>query len=157
MALVPQVVDAVDVPVIAAGGIADARGIVAALSLGAAGVQMGTIFLRCPEASPSDAHLARVRAGNDDSTMVTDAVSGRCARGGRSVYAQDMAKWAGQLPQFPNLYRITRPLIEAGQAEFLLFGQSAALGHAMPAGDLVRHLVEETRAHLRRLCGHVHG
>ena len=153
MALVPQVVDAVDVPVIAAGGIGDARGIVAAMALGASGVQMGTAFLQSDEANPSDAHLARVAGGSDEATMFTDAVSGRCARGGKSDYALAMAPLVGQLPPFPDLYTITRPLLEAGAAEFLLFGQAAALGRAAPAGDLVRSLAAEAQALTQALAG----
>ena len=79
-ALLPQVVDAVSIPVIASGGIADARGLVAALMLGAAGVQIGTAFLFCPEAKILPPHRAALRAARDDSTVLTNVLSGRPAR-----------------------------------------------------------------------------
>ncbi len=81
IALVPQVVDAVDLPVIASGGIMDGRGIVAAEALGASGVQLGTAFLTCREAGIPDAYKAAIRAARDDGTAVTRAFSGRPARG----------------------------------------------------------------------------
>ena len=81
MALVPQVADAVSVPVIAAGGIAEARGIAAVFALGAAGVQMGTAYLLCPEAKTSAAHRAALQAARDDGTAVTNLFTGRPARG----------------------------------------------------------------------------
>src|SRR3954453_7859057 len=81
MALVPQVVDAVSVPVIAAGGIADARGIVAAFALGAAAVQIGTAYLFCPEAQLIPAHRRALRAAKDDGTVLTNVLTGRPARG----------------------------------------------------------------------------
>ena len=80
MSLLPQVVDAVDQPVIAAGGIADGRGIAAALALGASGVQMGTAFLSCPEAGTDQVRRAMLRTAKDTDTMMTDAFSGRAAR-----------------------------------------------------------------------------
>ena len=80
MALVPQVVDAVSVPVIAAGGIGDGRGIVAALALGACGVQIGTGFLACPEAATDPVRRALLRRACDSDTVVTEAISGRSAR-----------------------------------------------------------------------------
>ena len=81
MALLPQVADAVRVPVIAAGGIADGRGIAAALALGASGVQIGTAYLRCPEAKISALHRAALARARDDSTRVTNVYTGRPARG----------------------------------------------------------------------------
>ena len=80
-ALLPQVVDAVKVPVIATGAIGDARGIVAALAMGAAGVQIGTAFLFCPEAKVLPPHRAALRTARDNSTVLTNVLSGRPARG----------------------------------------------------------------------------
>lgn len=80
-ALVPQVVDAVDVPVIAAGGIADRRGVAAAFALGASGVQVGTAFLRTRQSAATAGHRAAIAAAHDDSTVLTRALSGRLARG----------------------------------------------------------------------------
>src|SRR5262249_19079119 len=81
LALVPQIVDAVAVPVIAAGGIADARGIAAAFALGAAGVQIGTAFMHCPEAKILGAHRAALKSAGDAGTTFTNLMTGRPARG----------------------------------------------------------------------------
>ena len=151
MALVPQIVDAVRCPVIAAGGIADARGIVAALALGAAGVQMGTAFLRCPEAVTTPAHLDRLAEARDEATMASDAVSGRVARAAVHPYLRDMLPHAGDLPGFPQLYGVTDPLRQAGAAEFWLYGQAGALARAVPAARLVEDLVREAQALTGRL------
>lgn len=151
LALVPQIVDAVRVPVIAAGGIGDARGIAAAFALGASGVQMGTVFLDTPEAATSQAARARLAQSGDDGTMVTDAVSGRSARGAKTRYAEDMARFARELPEFPELYSLTRPLLDAGVMDFSLHGQAGVFARNMPAGKLVQSLVYETQTHLAAL------
>src|SRR3989440_9070348 len=91
MALVPQIVDAVRVPVIAAGGIADGRGLAAAFALGASGAQIGTAFLGCPEASVSPLHLARLRSATNDGTELTRAFTGRPARALRNRFVIEMA------------------------------------------------------------------
>ena len=155
MALVPQVVDAVTVPVIAAGGIGDGRGIAAALALGASGVQMGTAFLSCTEAGTDSARRAFLRNAADTDTMVTDAVSGRSARTMRSQYAEDMERNRQRLPDFPSLYDLTDRLTEAGLAEvanFHLYGQAAALNVECPASELMARLVRDAGAALRRIA-----
>ena len=149
MALVPQIVDVVDVPVIAAGGIADGRGIAAAFALGASGVQMGTAFLSCPEANISDADLAAVRQARDDDTRLTRAFSGRPARAKTNRYIEAMAKRRDALPDFPTMYSFSDPLRASsekrgdGDFRFQLYGQAAALNRELPAADLVALLVEE--------------
>ncbi len=156
MALVPQVVDAVRVPVIAAGGIGDGRGIAAAFVLGASGVQLGTAFLSCPEAATDERRRQLLRRASDTDTMVTDAVSGRSARAVRSRYAEAMAPHAGRMAAYPDMYAFSGPLEEAsrGRAEepvsFHLYGQAAALNRELPAGDLVRHFVEQALDRLGR-------
>ncbi len=155
MALVPQVIDAVRLPVIAAGGIGDGRGIAAALALGACGVQMGTAFLSCDEAGTDAARRALLRKAADTDTMVTDAISGRSARTFRSRYAEDMERNRQRLPDFPSLYDLTDPLTGAGQtdvANFHLYGQAAALNVECPAVERVAQLVQETLDTLRRLA-----
>ncbi len=154
LALVPQVVDAVRLPVIAAGGIGDGRGIAAAFALGAAGVQMGTAFLSCPEAGTDPARRALLSRAADTDTMLTDAFSGRAARAVRSPYAMAMADLAGQLAPYPQMYDVSGPLEAAGPdsehpfASFHLYGQAAALNRAMPAGDLVAWLVKDALARM---------
>jgi len=155
MALVPQIVDRVSVPVIAAGGIGDGRGIAAAFALGACGVQMGTAFLNCPEAATEPARRERLRRATDRDTMVTDAFSGRSARAMRSRYAQEMESSRTELPRFPQMYALSGPIREVADdddASFFLYGQAAALTRELPAGDLVDRLVHEAQAAMRTLA-----
>jgi nitronate monooxygenase len=101
MALVPQVVDAVKVPVIAAGGIADARGIVAAFALGASAVQMGTAYLFCPEAKVSSIHRAALRRAKDNDTVLTNVFTGRPARGIVNRLIREVGPMSDLAPEFP--------------------------------------------------------
>ena len=156
MALVPQVVDAVDVPVIAAGGIGDGRGIAAAFALGASGVQMGTAFLSCPEAQISDSHRNALRHASDRDTRLTRAFSGRPARAKNNRYIDAMAEHRAPVPAFPAMYGFSEPLRahsianETTDFQFLLYGQAAALNRELPAAELVRTLVAEAREVLGR-------
>lgn len=153
LALVPQIVDAVALPVLAAGGIADARGVAAAFALGAAGVQIGTAFLACPEAATDPARRAMLARAADTDTLVTDAVTGRCARAARSAYARDLADLAGHLAPFPAMAALSRPLCEAlpAEASFHLYGQAAPLAQERPAGALVETISAGARAILAGL------
>lgn len=157
MALVPQIVDAVSVPVIAAGGIADGRGIAAALALGAEAAQLGTAFLPCPESMIPDVHREALANAADDETQLTSAFSGRPARGLKNRYMQEMAGGEADFPDFPILNTLTGPLrkasAQAGSPDFvsLWAGQAAPLNKTMPAGDLLENLVAETEATLKRL------
>ena len=157
LALVPQIVDAVDIPVVAAGGIADGRGIAAAFMLGASGVQMGTAFLSCPEASVSDEHRDALRHATDDDTRLTKAFSGRPARARKNDYSEAIAARRAPLPSFPTMYALSEPLRQASGAtrdyRFLLYGQAAALNREMPAAQLVRTLVDEAQALLNPASG----
>jgi len=157
LALVPQVVDAVNVPVIAAGGIADGRGIAAALALGAQGVQMGTAFLTCPQSAAHDVYRRALVAAGDDATRITSAFSGRPARGLDNRYIRDMAGREDMFPDFPINNTLTGPLrkasAEAGKEDFMSLwsGQAAALSKSLPAEELVETLMAETDAVLARL------
>lgn len=152
MALVPQVVDAVDVPVVAAGGIADGRGIAAAFALGASGVQIGTAFLSCPEAQVSEIHRTALRHASDEDTRLTRAFSGRPARAKNNRYIEVMAEHRTRFPDFPSMYSFSRPLQEKSVAnedldfQFLLYGQAAALNRELPADELFRTLVNEAQS-----------
>ncbi len=156
MALVPQVVDAVKVPVIATGGIADARGIVAALALGAAAVQLGTAYLLCPEAATTAVHRAALKAGRDDTTALTNLFTGRPARGhfNRLMRARGPI---GEAPQFPLAANAVAPLRAAGEAtgsgDFspLWSGQAARLAREIDAATLTKQLIDSTRAGMARL------
>ena len=109
-ALVPQIADAVDVPVIAAGGVADARGIVAAFALGAAAVQIGTAYLYCPEAHVPALHLRALRNVADDDTMITNVFTGRPARGIVNRVMREMGPMASNAPAFPLAAAALAPL-----------------------------------------------
>src|SRR5215469_4598781 len=144
MALVPQIVDAVRVPVIAAGGIADGRGLAAAFALGASAAQLGTAFLACPEANVTPLHRARLRDASDDATELTRAFTGRPARAIRNRFVVEMA---GSEPlEFPLQASLVRPLWEVSadesRADFvpLWASQAAPLIKGMPAGELVEKL-----------------
>ena len=155
MSLLPQVADAVNLPVIAAGGIADGRGIAAAFALGASGVQMGTAFLSCPEAGTDEARRALLRKAQDTDTMMTDAFSGRSARAVRTPYALQMMKQREPLLEFPLLYNLTDPLAEVADGRqdfaFHLYGQSASLCREIPASDLVSQLVAATAREMQKI------
>jgi nitronate monooxygenase len=148
-ALVPQVVDAVKVPVIAAGGVMDARGIVAAFALGAAGVQIGTAYLHCPEAKISAPHRAALSSAGADGTAVTNLMTGRPARGFINRVMREIGPVSEVAPEFPLAAGALAPLrakAEAqGSGDFspMWAGQAAALGRAMPAGELTRRLAAE--------------
>ena len=153
-ALVPQVADAVRVPVIAAGGVMDGRGIAAALALGAAGVQIGTAFLSCPEAKVSDGHRAALLAAKAQGTetVLTKGVSGRPARGLKNRLLATLKPIEQEAAPFPMQNALTRRLGGAGdpELEVMWAGAGAALSRAMPAAELVATLVAEVDAVLRR-------
>src|SRR5882757_5111916 len=156
MALVPQVVDAVKVPVIAAGGIGDGRGIAAALALGAAGVQMGTAFLLTPEARTSALHRAALKQANDNSTTLTNLFTGRPARAIVNRYLREVGPMSPDAPQFPLAAGAAQPLRAAAEAKGstdfmpLWSGQAPSLAREIPAGELIAALANETEAALRR-------
>jgi nitronate monooxygenase len=159
MALVPQVVDAVTVPVIASGGIMDGRGIAAALALGAQGVQMGTAFLTCHEAGIPKAYKDAILNAHEDQTRLTRAFSGRPARGIVNRFMVEMDSRPECILPFPLQNALTRPLRSAaatqGRAEFLSLwaGQAVRLARRQSAADLVARLVEETEGAVARLSG----
>ena len=144
--LLPQVVDAVSIPVIAAGGIADGRAIAAAIMLGASGVLIGTAFLRCNEAMLLDAQRRALGNAQEASTLLTDVMSGRHARSIKTRLVEELSRDGLKPLPFPAQYCLTLPLEKTGDWNFmeLFAGQSVALTREMPAADLVRILVEET-------------
>ncbi|MBK0401202.1 nitronate monooxygenase [Limibaculum sp. M0105] len=144
--LLPQVVDAVRVPVIAAGGIADGRTIAAALMLGASAVQLGTAFLRCDEADVPDAYRLALSSANDNSTQVTRVLSGRPARAIRNRLVDELSASCAEPLPFPAQLGLTDPLEASGDQELtpMFAGQSAALSRELPAAELLRTLAEET-------------
>jgi len=147
MALVPLVARAVRVPVVASGGIMTGAGVRAALTLGAAAVQLGTAFMLCPEAGTPPAHRAALRSAQEDDTVITRVFSGRAARGLRNRVTREIPPDA-TLP-FPYQNALTRPLrsraAQRDRAEFLSLwaGQGVTLARSIPAGELVRELAVE--------------
>lgn len=158
-ALLPQVVDAVGVPVIAAGAVSDARGIAAAFALGAAGVQVGSAYLHCPESKISAMHRAALKDASDDSTAITNVISGRPARGIVNRLIREVGPLSALAPAFPLATGALVPLRAkaeaAGSGDFspLWAGQAAGLGHAMPARALTRRLAADAESLLRALAG----
>ncbi|MBL8675791.1 MAG: nitronate monooxygenase [Rhodospirillales bacterium] len=159
MALVPQIVDAVNVPVVAAGGIADARGVVAALALGASAAQIGTAYLFCDEAGTSAVHRAALKSGAADATSLTNIFTGRPARGLLNRVMREQGPISPHAPAFPLATSAIQPLRAAAEAKGsgdfspLWSGQAAALGRDGPAADLTRALADGARAGMRALAG----
>jgi nitronate monooxygenase len=153
-ALVPQVVDAVDLPVIAAGGIADGRGVAAAFVLGASGVQIGTAYLLCPESQVSTLHAASLREPSAQ-TALTNVFTGRPARSIVTRLMRDVGPMCPEVPPFPRAAGALLPLRAAaeqtGDTSFtsLWSGQAAGLARALPAGDLTRSLAAAALERLR--------
>jgi nitronate monooxygenase len=157
-ALVPQVVDAVTVPVIAAGGISDARGIAAAFALGAAAVQIGTAYLFAPEARIAAPHRAALHGEAARETVLTNVFTGRPARGIVNRIVREVGPMAEVAPAFPLAGGPLAPLRaateKAGSGDFMSLwaGQAAALCRDLNAGELTRRLAEEALAQLARLA-----
>jgi nitronate monooxygenase len=157
MALVPQVADAVSVPVIAAGGIADERGIAAAFMLGASGVQMGTAYLFCPEANVSPLYRQALKAAQDDQTVLTNVLSGRAARAIVNRIVRELGPMTEHAPAFLLAGAALAPLRSksepSGSDDFtpLWSGQAARLGRELPAGELTVRLAKRALAKLGAL------
>jgi len=157
MALVPQVVDALAIPVIAAGGIADGRGIVAAFALGASAVQIGTAFLLSPEATVSAVHRNALRESGRRETALTNVFSGRPARGIVNRLIREVGPLSELAPQFPLASTAVAPLrltSEArGSEEFaqMWSGQAASLARELSAGEITRLLARDALERIARL------
>ena len=154
-ALLPAVVDAVRVPVVATGGIADGRGVAAAVMLGASAAQIGTGFLRCPEAQTNPAWADALAATMPEDTMVSRVFSGRPGRSIATAYALAAARADAPAPApYPVQRALTAAMREAGgkvgdvERMQAWAGQSAALARAEPAGDVVARVWAEAQAML---------
>ena len=158
-ALVPQVVDAVKVPVIAAGGIADGRGIAAAFALGASGVQIGTAYLRCPESKVIAPARAALAQATDETTVITNVMTGRPARGVANRVMREVGPISADAPAFPHAATALGPLKAAaeklGRVDFtnLWAGQAVRMGREMPAAELTRSLAGGALARLSQMAG----
>lgn len=156
MALVPQMVDELSVPVVAAGGIMDGRGLAAALTLGAAAVQMGTAFLACEESGAHPEFKRAVLAATEDETAVTRAFSGRDARGIKNRFMTEVDAREGEIASYPVQNALTRDVRAAAQKqdrpEFMSLwaGQGVRLACSTTAAELVKSVVEGAEAALTR-------
>lgn len=158
LALIPQVVDAVRIPVIAAGGIADGRGIAAALALGAQGVQIGTAFLACAESAASLPHRSALFSPEARHTTLTRVFSGRLARGIHNRFVDALKPFEADVPAYPVQNWLTGHLKRAAIAQnrpelmSLWAGQGAPLLQHRQARPLMQALIEQTEAVLRRVA-----
>jgi nitronate monooxygenase len=151
LALVPQIVNVVGVPVLAAGGIADAAGVAAAMALGAAGAQVGTAYLLCPESTTSGVHRSVLKSDAARHTTLTNVFSGRPARGVVNRLIREIGPMSGTAPEFPLAGAAVAPLrakAEAkGSGDFspLWSGENATGCREIPAGQLTRELMPSAR------------
>ena len=149
LSLVPYVVDLVGVPVVAAGGIGDARGVIAALALGAAGVQMGTVFLACEQSGASRLHREALRGRKAGYTALTKGFTGRLARGIHNSLMKELNRDGTETLPYPLQRGLVRNLSiaaeAAGRADLLPLwaGQSANLSTCTDASAFLHLLVEE--------------
>jgi nitronate monooxygenase len=149
LALVPQIVQAVQTPVIAAGGIADAKGVAAALALGAAAVQVGTAYLLCPEATTSAVHRAALKSAAARHTALTNVFTGRPARGIVNRLVKEVGPISAAAPAFPLAAAALAPLraraesLGSGDFSPLWSGQNATGCKEIPAAQLTRELAAE--------------
>ena len=156
LSLVPQVVDSVKVPVIAAGGIGDARGIAAAFALGAAAVQIGTAFLLSPEARISPLYRQALKSDGNQS-VVTNVFTGRPARAIANRMVRETGTMSDLVPDFPLATHFSAPLRIAAEAKAstdftpMWSGQAACLARELPAKEITQHLASETLAKLNGL------
>ncbi|MCL6445311.1 MAG: nitronate monooxygenase [Alicyclobacillus sp.] len=157
IALVPQIVDKVNVPVIASGGIMDGRGIVACLALGASAVQMGTAFLVSRESGAHPKYKNVVLNSRDTSTVITTTFSGKPARGIRNAFIALMEEYEAPIPPYPVQNTLTRPMrnwaARQSNPEFMSLwaGQASALSREASANEIVQLLIKEAERVLSSL------
>jgi nitronate monooxygenase len=155
LSLVPLLADQINVPVVAAGGIMDGRGIVAALALGAAGVQMGTAFLACPESGASPKYKEAVRESTEIDTVLTRVFSGKYARGIKNRLMQELQRATEELPGYPIQHALTADIRQTAarlnrpELMSLWAGQGGSLVSDRPAAELIADWI----AQVGRLTG----
>lgn len=149
ISLIPQVADHVKIPVIAAGGIMDGRGLMASLCLGAKAVQMGTAFLTCTESGAHQLYKNAILDASEDQMVLTNAFSGKWARGMKNRFIEEMQEKEVSFPQFPVQNALTQSIRKASAAqnnpEFMSLwsGQSPRLAKTQSAEDLIRRIVND--------------
>jgi nitronate monooxygenase len=151
MSLIPQVVDHVSIPVIAAGGIMDGRGLMAAICLGAKGVQMGTAFLTCLESGAHQVHKEAILHAKEDQMVLTRAFSGKWARGMNNQFISDLKSHEESLPNFPVQNTLTQHIRKAASSQnnpnymSLWSGQSPRLAKHQTVEALMKEIVFEAK------------
>jgi len=151
MSLVPQVVDQVSIPVIAAGGIMDGRGLMASFCLGAKGVLMGTAFLTCVESGAQETHKAAILNAHEDQTVLTRSFSGKWARGIENRFITEMKRHERFLPDFPIQNVLTQDIRKASaiqkNTEFMSLwsGQSPRLAKNQTVKKLIQSIIEDVK------------
>ena len=149
IALIPQIVDKVDIPVIASGGIMDGRGIFASLALGASAVQMGTAFLTCMEADVNQSWIDLLINSSDTSSELTNAFTGKYARGMNNRFMKELKPLALEIDEYPIQHQLTRELRarakELNNTDFMSFwaGQGSSMCRLTSAEELIKELVNE--------------
>ncbi|WP_101845724.1 nitronate monooxygenase family protein [Halobacillus sp. Marseille-P3879] len=149
MSLVPQVVDQVHIPVIAAGGIMDGRGAAASLVLGAGGVQLGTAFVTSTESSAHQLHKEAILRAEESQTVLTRAFSGKPARGIQNAFIEKMKDYESNLPDYPVQNRLTKGIrkqaAKQNNPDFMSLwsGQSPRLSQRKAAGEIIKEIMEE--------------
>lgn len=157
MALVPQIVSVVKIPVIAAGGIMDGRGIVASLALGASGVQLGTAFLTCEESGAPSAHKESILQSTEEQSIITRTFSGKPARGIQNRFKQEMEQFSEVIPGYPIQDVLTKDIRDEAarqdRSEFMSLwsGQGTRLSRKLSTKELFMKLVEEAEETLSKL------
>jgi nitronate monooxygenase len=157
MSLIPQVVDHVSIPVIAAGGIMDGRGLMAAICLGAKGVQMGTAFLTCIESGAHQVHKEAILHAKEDQMVLTRAFSGKWARGMNNQFISDLKDHQESLPDFPVQNSLTQPIRKAASSQnnpdymSLWSGQSPRLAKGHTVNALMKEIISQAKNINQRL------
>ncbi|MEH7331951.1 nitronate monooxygenase [Neobacillus drentensis] len=149
MSLLPQVADQISIPIVAAGGIMDGRGLIAAKSLGALGVQMGSAFLVCEESSANQIHKEAIIQATEEQIVVTKAFSGKMARGVNNRFIEKMSSYEDELPDYPIQNELTKAIRKSSSAKgnpenmSLWAGQSPRLARKLHASDLINQILNE--------------
>ncbi|MFJ7726254.1 NAD(P)H-dependent flavin oxidoreductase [Neobacillus sp. NPDC097160] len=152
MSLLPQTADAVTIPLIAAGGIMDGRGIMAAKCLGAIGVQMGTAFLVCEESGANSLHKNAIMEASEDNVVLTKAFSGKMARGLNNRFIEVIKKYEGALPDYPLQNELTKAIRKSSAAMgatahmSLWSGQSPRLAKKLTVSELMNKIINEAKS-----------
>lgn len=149
ISLVPQIVDVVSIPVIAAGGIMDGRGVLASIILGAEGVQMGTAFLTSQDSNASELLRDAIINSKETDTVVTKAFSGKLARGINNRFIEEMSQYEGDIPDYPIQNELTSSIRKAaaniGDKELthMWSGQSPRLATTHPANTIMSNIINQ--------------